>query len=180
MGQIWTQSYLNVYSARLYWWFSPLFPFSHFSSSHSDHRSVDNNSIYDNNKPRSCQGHPLASDGERGCAGSRNPDKLSWASLASPLHSHKSYLTAKGNLTTNWEAVINSSATKDSHPNTNDSLFCRYMSEALDQAGKKSSSLCGVLNVYSSPWCWQPWPLVSGTYLPEFKSLKQSNKNKRS
>lgn len=52
-------------------------PPSHYSSSHSDHRSVDNNSIYYNNKPHSCQGHPLASDRQRGCAGSRNPDKLS-------------------------------------------------------------------------------------------------------
>lgn len=96
---------------------SPRFTFSHFLSSHSDHRSDDNNSIHYNNKPHSCQGHPLASNRERSCTGSRNPDKLSWAyedfSLANPLHSHKSYLTAKGNLTTNWKTVINSSATQN-------------------------------------------------------------------
>lgn len=96
-------------------WDLSFFPFSHLSSSHSDHRSVDNNSIYYNNKPHSCQGHPLESNRDRGCAGSRNPDELSWAyedfSLVSPLDSHTFYLTAKGNLTANWEAVINGSAT---------------------------------------------------------------------
>lgn len=45
-----------------------LVPHSTFSASHTGHWTVDNNGIYYNNKPHSCQGHLLTSrQGERLC-----------------------------------------------------------------------------------------------------------------
>ena len=144
---------------------------------HPDHKSVDNNSIYYNNKPHSCQGHPLASDREKSCAGSRNPDKLSWAhedfSLASTLHSHKSYLTVKENLTRNWEAVINSSATEI--PTQIQVSQSSYKSEGFGQAKEKKSTqpVWFIHSQYRVRLTAMTKKRVYCRNLPEFKSPKQ-------
>lgn len=159
-------------SNKSYWVFSPR---SHFSSSHFDHRSVDNNGICYNSNPHSCQGHPLASDRERGCAGSRNPDKLSRAyedfSLTNPprltinLISLQTGGTGGGDkLTTNWEAVINSSATyiptQIPMIHSLSSVKSQALTEDLRSAWKDVR--CAVQQ------------RTHDTYLPEFKSQRQN------
>lgn len=148
-------------------------PVSHFSSSHFDHRLVDNNSICYNSNPHSCQGHPLASDRERGCAGSRNPDKLSWAyedfSLASPpqLTINLISLQTGGKntkLTTNWEAVINSSAT----------YIPTQIPMIHSLSSVKSQALTEDLrSAWKDVWC-AVQQKTHDTYLPEFKSQRQN------
>lgn len=147
-------------------------PVSHFSSSHFDHRSVDNNSICYNSNPHSCQGHPLASDRERGCAGSRNPDKLSRAyedfSLASPPRLAINLISlqrgAGGKLTTNWEAVINSSAT----------YIPTQIPMIHSLSPVKSQALTEDLrSAWKDERC-EVQQRTHDTYLPEFKSQRQN------
>lgn len=69
----------------------------------------------------------LVSVRDRGCSGSRNPDKLSWASkdfsVASPLHSYKSYLTPKAKADNKMWGCRKHPSHLHFHPNTHDSLL---------------------------------------------------------
>lgn len=144
-------------------------PVSHFSSSHFDHRSVDNNSICYNSNPHSCQGHPLASDMERGCAGSRNPDKLSRAyedfSLASPPRLAINLIllqTGGTNQTDNKLRGCHQQLSHlHSHPNTNDSLFVVCKVPGFDwgfEIGLERRALCGSAknSRHLPPWIQKP------------------------
>lgn len=145
-------------------------PVSHFSSSHFNHRSVDNNSICYNSNPHSCQGHPLASDRERGCAGSRNPDKLSRAyedfSLASPPRLAINLISlanvggggVRGNETDNKPRGCHQQLSHlHSHPNTNDSLFVVCKVPGFDwgfEIGWERRALCASAK---NSWHLPPW-----------------------